>query len=408
MIIIDALLLLFGIYTGVYVLYSYALLVANLLIKDDVPQNNAPMTRFCILIPAHNEEMYLDRLLNSCKEQNYPKAMYRCVVVADNCTDRTALIAEQGGATCLVRTNLSNIGKGHTLKWALEQYDLRSIDAVVVIDADSIAAPDLLRELDISIANGERIIQCYNGLANPSESWFTRLMNVSRTIGNEIMQPGKRKLGFTSYLMGNGMCFTVDILSKYGWNAFSVGEDWEYYARLVSEGEFVGFARDARVYHQESYNLKQATTQRIRWSSGRFAIIWKYGFNILGKGLRSGNIKLVDASLPLLLPNPSLGVNITILLVLLSYLKIYLENKGHSFFWCFIILLAGQILIYVIGAFYTKQKFTNLFAFLLAPVFLIWKMLIDLLSLLGMGRKDWIRTARETGSDRDIRSKSKS
>lgn len=408
MIIIDALLISFGIYTGVYVLYSYTLLVANLLIKDDVPQKNDPITRFCILIPAHNEEMYLNRLLDSCNKQNYPKTMYRCVVIADNCTDRTALIAKQSGATCLVRTDLSNIGKGHTLKWALEQYDFRSFDAVVVIDADSIAGPDLLRQLDISIAKGERIIQCYNGVANPSESWFTRLMNVSRTIGNEIMQPGKRKLGFTSYLMGNGMCFTVEILSKYGWNAFTVGEDWEYYARLVFEGEFVGFARDARVYHQESYNLKQATTQRIRWSSGRFAIIWKYGFNILGKGLRSGNIKLVDASLPLLLPNPSLGVNITILLTLLSYLKIYLEKKGYWILWAFIILLVGQILIYVIGAFYTKQKFTNLLAFLLAPVFLIWKMLIDLLSLLGMGRKDWIRTAREAGNSRDIRSNSKS
>ena len=41
-------------------------------------------------------------------------------------------------------------------------------------DQRSVAAIDTLKNLDLTIQDGARIIQCYNGLANPNDSWFTR------------------------------------------------------------------------------------------------------------------------------------------------------------------------------------------------------------------------------------------
>ena len=127
-------------------------------------------------------------------------------------------------------------------------------------------------------------------------------MNVARTLGNEMMEPAKEKLKLSSHLMGNGMCFHRSILEKYGWNAFSVGEDWEYYAKMIDEGERIAFARDARVFHQESTSFKQATSQRMRWSSGRFAVLRQYGFLLLRKGFMERNLLKIDASLPLGFP----------------------------------------------------------------------------------------------------------
>ena len=111
--------------------------------------------------------------------------------------------------------------------------------------------------------------------------------------------------------MGNGMCFDVGMLRTLGWGAFSIGEDWEYYAKLVLSGTLVGYSRLARVYHQESVNLRQASSQRIRWSSGRFQVLRTYGPRLLWQGIRTGNVRCIDASLPLVLPNPSLGMNLT-------------------------------------------------------------------------------------------------
>src|SRR5690242_16080598 len=49
--------------------------------------------RFAILIPAHNEETVLGDLLESLRSLDYPHDSYSVHVVADNCTDSTAVLA---------------------------------------------------------------------------------------------------------------------------------------------------------------------------------------------------------------------------------------------------------------------------------------------------------------------------
>jgi cellulose synthase/poly-beta-1,6-N-acetylglucosamine synthase-like glycosyltransferase len=320
--------------------------------------------------------------------------MIKTIVVADNCSDHTDKIGIDNGAQVLVRKDDQHLGKGYAIKFALERIDMSEYEAIFIIDADSIIKNDLFLQLDKALRNGRKIIQCYNGVANPEQSWFTRLLDVSRTVGNEILQPAKQKLGLSSNLMGNGMCFASNILMKYGWDAFTVGEDWEYYAKLVQAGEMVSFANKARVYHQESSSLKQATSQRIRWSSGRFAVAWKYGSGLFFKGLVEGNIKKVDASLPLLFPNPSLGMNITIIGLILSFFIPSAMNKYHFVLW-FSSLVLLQIAILMSGIMYTRDKLKNFYSLFAAPLFLIWKMGVDTFSALGLGRKKWVRTERK-------------
>jgi len=394
MILFDVFFILSGIYVSFYVVYHLFLYLVFILTKDRpvVPAN--PETRFCVIIPAHNEELLIPRLLSSFRNQTYPENLFQYVVVADNCTDNTAGISSENGAKVLERDDKSFFGKGYALKWAFENIELTAFDAVLIVDADSMVTNDILLHLDRSIREGNRAIQCYNGVANPDESWFTRLLNVSRTIGNEIVHPAKQRLGMSSYLMGNGMCFSTELLRKFGWDAFTVGEDWEYYTRLVREGEIVAFSGKARVYHQESYSMKQATSQRLRWSSGRFAVAWNQGMKIFRDGLLEGDIKKIDAALPLILPNPSLGINISVMLMLFSIISPSVGNKYIYSGW-FVILIILQIFMFVVGIMRTTNKLKAFFSMFVAPMFLVWKMGIDVLSVLGIGRERWIPTARK-------------
>ncbi len=50
------------------------------------------------------------------KVQNYPQELIDIFVVADNCTDNTAAIAQQAGAIVFVR-NKEHIGKGYALDY---------------------------------------------------------------------------------------------------------------------------------------------------------------------------------------------------------------------------------------------------------------------------------------------------
>src|SRR3989442_1147793 len=50
-----------------------------------------PPELISIVIPAHNEEGYLQRTLDALKRQDYP--LFEVIVVANGCQDRTADIA---------------------------------------------------------------------------------------------------------------------------------------------------------------------------------------------------------------------------------------------------------------------------------------------------------------------------
>ena len=76
-------------------------------------------------------------------------------MVADNCTDDTAAKAAAAGATVMSRVDHERRGKGFALAHAFEKIvaDGRA-DAVVVIDADTVVSPNLLRAFDARIGRG--------------------------------------------------------------------------------------------------------------------------------------------------------------------------------------------------------------------------------------------------------------
>ncbi len=383
-----------GIYLSVYVIYTLFLILTNYFVREKKCLHYEPKTYFAVIIPAHNEQLLLEKLLISIKKQNYPDTKIELLVVADNCSDETAAIGKKNGAVVLERCEPTRCGKGYAIKYALENIDVNVYDAVFIADADSVLDENTLFALDCEIQRGARVIQCYNGLANPDESWFTRIMDVSRTLGNEVLEPGREKIGFSSHLMGNGMCFVLDVISKYGWDAFTVGEDWEYYAKLVIRDERIVFAKNARILHMESVNIYQATSQRLRWSSGRFAIAAKYGFRLLYDGIKNCKFMKIDASLPLLLPNPSLGMSMTILMFTLCFIIPLTVYRWYLVWWYFMLAIL-QIAFFLIGIFYVKNKMMKLLAMLFAPIFMIWKSILDLLSVVGIGRRYWVRTERK-------------
>ena len=383
-----------GFYLSAYVLYNFVMIVVHVFAREKSCVDHGEKTHFAVIVPAHNEELLLAELLSSIEKQNYPRERFRTIVVADNCTDRTAEIGKSNGAEVLERNDIKHAGKGYAISYALERIGVESVEAVFIVDADSILNSEALEELHQAIRRGARIIQCFNGIANPDDSWFTRIMDVSRTYGNEVLEPAKEKIGLSSHLMGNGMCFVRDVIMKYGWDAFTVGEDWEYYAKVVIKGERVAYVRRARVYHRESVNIRQATSQRLRWSSGRFAVATTHGVRLLMNGLKNCSITKMDASMPLLLPNPSLGISLTLLMFFVSIVTAPPTRLELYAGWYALLGLA-QLVFFLIGIAYVNNKKMKLLAIISAPIFIFWKTGIDLLSVAGVGRKSWVRTERK-------------
>jgi len=374
--------------------YLICLAFAYFILPERVPGPMEPLNRFAILVPAHNEELLVSTLCQSLQQIDYPKEYYEIFIIADNCNDRTADICSLYPLQVLERHEPDNGGKGQALAWGLQQISLGQFDAVFIVDADNYVDPVILRELSCLLNQGEQAIQCYNAVGNRDDSWFTQLLFVSRTIGNLLYHEAKYRLGLSSYLMGNGLCFKSELLQKKGWTAFSAGEDWEYYAQLVEDNIKIGFAAKARVFHQESRSLNQATSQRLRWSSGRFSIARTLGLRLLIKGVKERNWLVFDASFPLIFPNYSLQINLTLGALFFAFLLPASAIKVF-FLMSFLGLLAGQSLLFLAGAFIAGSPWKIFCAVLYVPLFLMWKSVIDILCFTGLykGNK-WVRTRR--------------
>jgi hypothetical protein len=148
------------------------------------------------------------------------------------------------------RCDPANRGKGHALAYAFSLLRPESFDAYIILDADTLVGEDLLAAMDRYLHAGHRIIQAHYDVLNPFESRRTTLMYVALRIFNYVRPLGRRTLGLSTGLQGNGMCFAKPVIERYAWNAFSLAEDIEYTTTLVLNGERVVFAPEAQVWAQ--------------------------------------------------------------------------------------------------------------------------------------------------------------
>ncbi len=121
--------------------------------RRDLPEVDHARMRVTVLVPAHDEEDQIAETITSLHAQR--RRPNRIIVIADNCTDRTADIARAHGAE-VIRT----VGNRHKKAGALNQVLevllplMGSRDAVLVMDADSALDPGFVHHAVLRLATG--------------------------------------------------------------------------------------------------------------------------------------------------------------------------------------------------------------------------------------------------------------
>jgi len=375
--------------------YQWTFAVASMLAKKHHATPSCPdRLRFLILIPAHNEGATLPQTLESIAKIHYPKKLVRVIVVADRCEDNTGAVVRSHGADCLERLSGPS-GKGAVISWAIAQILPHSIpfDGLVVIDADTKVDSRLLEAFSHGLTSGHQVQQAYNYIANPWETPFTRIIAVTSLLRNALFYSAKSWLGLSGMLMGTGMCFSRQILERHGWTAFSVGEDWEFSVCLLLKGENIYFNPNAKVLAVESRGFGQASRQRLRWASGRHAVAFRSGWALLRQGVRLRRLSLVDAMVTLVAPNYSTQATVTICCLLAAW-YLSADPVWHFLFVWSLILSGSFSLYFLLGVAHTAAPLRTLTGIVFIPVFLPWRLVIEVLGLFGYGRAEWIPTSR--------------
>lgn len=284
-----------------------------------------PASRFAIVVAAYNEERVIGELIRNLRDLDYPKELYDVYVVADNCTDSTAAIAAENGATVIERFNQVDKGKGYALEYAFNNIFDRGIpyDAVCVFDADNLVAKNFLSIMNGHLLKGEKIIQGFLDTKNAHDTWITKSIYISYILTNRFWQLSKYNLGFTCALGGTGMCLSVEMLKRYGWGMTSLTEDLEFQTKALLNNIKVSWAHDAKVYDEKPLSLMQSWRQRRRWMQGHTNVAGRYAGKLFLEGIRTRNFAMIDGAMYLIQPFFLMFTGLSLIGNLFMYDQVY-------------------------------------------------------------------------------------
>jgi len=394
MLIVKALYLFFLLLQGLACLWLFVLTIGAWLFKPKKVVD-AKFLKIGVLIPSHNEELQMQETIAAVQCCHYPKELLEIFVIADNCSDRTAEVARNCGVTVVERHNLEMRGKGQALDWFLtNQKELySSCDLLTIIDADVVPEQEYFKELNSSLSHPSvKVVQAYNGVANPYDSWRTALMSAAFNVFNHLRMAGSLQLFGSATLKGNGMAFRREILEEYGWPAHSVVEDLEFSLTLLKDRVAVHYNPDAIIRSEMAVSHSQASSQRERWEGGRFALAKELIPRIAGKCLR-GEVRYFHALMDLAIPPLSLLI-ITVIVTL--PISCFFQPATLPI----VLACLAALVFYVASGQLLMRAPLRLWCYLAtAPIYIAWKLILYLkMGFRGSNHK-WTRTIRKSELD---------
>lgn len=349
-------------------------------------QNRVTQTICCklaVVIPAHNEQLLILRTLKSFEHQ---EGDFDLIVVADNCTDKTAEIALAQGARVLIRNEPDKRGKNYALDFAFSTLLQEKYDAFLIIDADTIVEDNLIEEVQKAFSRGAKAVQTRYEVLNAYDSWRTRLLRIAFLGFNYLRPKARQWWGLSAGIFGNGFGLMREVLIHVPFRLHSVAEDLSYHLQLVEAGYKVEFLSGTRVLGEMPSTRTGVLTQRLRWEGGRWQEM-KAAVPKLVKLIYHGRYDLIEPLFELLLFPLSYHVVLLFVLLLLatSFLQIYAWiSLGIVGFYVVVSLALG-------GA-----SLADFAALAFAPFYILWKMIMIVPRfIMQKGPMKWIRTDRD-------------
>lgn len=274
-----------------FLCYSYQIFytIVPFSIKPRPHKKIVKKNKIAILIAARNEEKVIGNLLSSIKNQDYDRNYLSVVVIADNCTDNTAKIAKENGATVFERFNQKEIGKGYALDYAISKLrnggEWQNIDGIIVLDADNVLTPNYISEMNKTRSDGFEAFTSYRNSKNYGDNWISAGYGLWYIRESKFLHYARMLLHSSCAISGTGFFVSRSLLDKFnGWKFYLLTEDIEFSIFAIINGVKIGCSINAELFDEQPITFKQSYKQRLRWSKGFFQVWKKHGKDLL-KGI---------------------------------------------------------------------------------------------------------------------------
>lgn len=344
-----------------------------------------------VVIPAHDEETSIAATIAALGAE--AAGIADLLVVADNCSDRTAEIAGATVAKTIVRTDPDLRGKGYALAFARNELSSAPPDVVLIIDADCRIDRQGLTALIEAAAPGSAPAQAVN-LLRPdlTAAPFVQVSNFAFMLRNLVRQRGLQRLAGRVHLTGTGMALPWALFAEADLGGASLVEDLNLGVTLAAKGHPAVLVEQATVWSAAA-SARDTLQQRARWEGGFLS-------NALPAGLRGlrGSVAALDrrgvmAAIDLCIPPLALLVMLDI--VALTILGLAAASSGAI--GAFIAVLLASALAGVaitLAWFRAGRAFASPGAVARIPIYVARKLPMYARLLIRGAPRDWVRTDR--------------
>jgi cellulose synthase/poly-beta-1,6-N-acetylglucosamine synthase-like glycosyltransferase len=257
-----------------------------------------------ILIPAHNEEKVIGRLLERVTELTYPKDKLQVIVIDDASSDKTGAIADsyknRFSFVEVVHRDKGVGGKGKA--GACNEGFARSNGEIVLcFDADYYPTRDIVEKLAGQFIDPQvGAVQGRVVVLNEPQNIVTRLVALERIGGYRVDQEARDSLKLIAQYGGTVGGFRSSLLkSLNGWDESILAEDTDLTLRVYLAGYKVRYNVDAECYEEAVDSWKAYRQQRYRWAKGHMQCFFKH----IGSVLKSKKLNIKEKVDALLLLN---------------------------------------------------------------------------------------------------------
>lgn len=271
--------------------YTYQLFYVFVSLTRRPPKRVAKKNhRYAVLIAARNERTVIADLIGSIRMQNYPRELIDIFVIADNCTDDTAKVAEEAGARVYERFSTTEVGKGYALDFGLKKiwkdFGKGAYEAFFVFDADNVLDENYFSAMNATFDSGAKASTSYRNSKNFASNWISAGYGVWFLREAKYLNQARLTLNTSCAVSGTGFFIASEVLERAGgWKWHLLTEDIEFSASSIIDGIRISYTPDAILYDEQPTTFKDSWNQRCRWAKGFYQVFFHYAKGLL-RGIR--------------------------------------------------------------------------------------------------------------------------
>ena len=223
-----------------------------------------------ILIPARNESLVIEDLLDSIEKQTSKINNKNVYIIVESEEDPTVEIAKKHQMQYFVRKKLNLKTKGYALAELLEDLEEKQTyyDLYFIFDADNVLDKNFIKYMLEDYHAGYAISTGYRTFKNTNH-YFPISAGLTFFMINEIRNRSALKKKGNLILSGTGYYIHGKYIQE--WKTFpfhSLTEDYESSLYYALHGISTHYQNKAIFYDEQPENYKKSITQRSRWIKG--------------------------------------------------------------------------------------------------------------------------------------------